>query len=383
MKRANTLHQEAMDIAESAMRVQRAGEHKRAKELFGDAFKKEREAALLVANSNGQEPTRSVLLRSAASLGINYGDWREAERLVALALSGDPPEELQEELRDLYENVTFQRHLDLNGVSLSESEVQMSLAGGGVGYGIVSYSDYFPRMKSLENVILRTAERRQDVPFRTAGKPSKSIRDGFRLYVSVARAASFAVTIRIGSHPKQKQLFDTEPDDVVFEVAECIEAFNSEMANELKDRIGDSKYYLNFVHLMRQLAPDGDRIRAVGFTVIQAGTERRVALTHPPSPDWYLKEKRNQKTVRFSGVLTEAAKKKTSNVIGIRDNKGKVNAVHVPSALLNDIVRPLWDREVNVVAREKGKRVELVDIQPTDQDESVEIVEDDLVGSVV
>jgi hypothetical protein len=34
---------------------------------------------------------------------------REAERLIAVALSGDPPDEIAEELRDLLEQVYFDR----------------------------------------------------------------------------------------------------------------------------------------------------------------------------------------------------------------------------------------------------------------------------------
>ena len=50
---------------------------------------------------------RSVLHRSAASLALECGALREAERLIAAALSGDPPDEIAEELRDLLEQVYF------------------------------------------------------------------------------------------------------------------------------------------------------------------------------------------------------------------------------------------------------------------------------------
>jgi hypothetical protein len=43
----------------------------------------------------------------AASLALECGALREAERLIAVALSGNPPEEIAEELRDLLEQVYF------------------------------------------------------------------------------------------------------------------------------------------------------------------------------------------------------------------------------------------------------------------------------------
>jgi hypothetical protein len=48
------------------------------------------------------------LHRSAAALALECGVLREAERLIAAALSGDPPNEIAEELRDLLEQVYFE-----------------------------------------------------------------------------------------------------------------------------------------------------------------------------------------------------------------------------------------------------------------------------------
>ena len=58
-------------------------------------------------------PRRGATLRlvlftlpaSAASLALECGDYREAERLIAVALSGEPPDEIAEELRDLLDEV--------------------------------------------------------------------------------------------------------------------------------------------------------------------------------------------------------------------------------------------------------------------------------------
>jgi hypothetical protein len=78
-----------------------------ARERLLQAFDRERQAADRVAGDVSLEPTRSVLHRSAASLALECGALREAERLIATALSGDPPEEIAEELRDLLEQVYF------------------------------------------------------------------------------------------------------------------------------------------------------------------------------------------------------------------------------------------------------------------------------------
>ncbi|OAD22641.1 hypothetical protein THIOM_001545 [Candidatus Thiomargarita nelsonii] len=59
------------------------------------------EAAMLLLNDYEIEPTRSVLFRSAACLALDFDDYREAERMIAFGLSGNPPLEILEELREL------------------------------------------------------------------------------------------------------------------------------------------------------------------------------------------------------------------------------------------------------------------------------------------
>ena len=117
MKDIQSLHAEAMDLAEAAA-LSRAKDEAEAARLLRRAFELEREAASLCSADFHLEPTRSALHRGAASLAIDCGEYREAERLIATALSGEPPEEIKEELRDLLEHVYFHGDLALRGSSL-------------------------------------------------------------------------------------------------------------------------------------------------------------------------------------------------------------------------------------------------------------------------
>src|SRR5689334_14289473 len=101
----NALHAKAMELAGRAFQADLHAAYAAAETLFREAFELERQAAEAVAPDHNAEPSRSVLLRSAASLALDCHEFREAERLVAIALSGNPPFELCEELRDLLETV--------------------------------------------------------------------------------------------------------------------------------------------------------------------------------------------------------------------------------------------------------------------------------------
>jgi hypothetical protein len=98
-------HDRAMELADRALESRRQGDEERARSYFREALAFERRAAEAVASDLAAEPTRSVLHRSAAALAAQCGEAREAERLIAIALSGNPPEEIAQELRDLWQQV--------------------------------------------------------------------------------------------------------------------------------------------------------------------------------------------------------------------------------------------------------------------------------------
>jgi hypothetical protein len=107
MNQIKDLHHEAMRLVDEAEHRRMQGDHKGVSHCLQRAFECERQAAEGSAADVSLEPTRSILHRSAASLALECGKYREAERLIAVALAGSPPEEIAEELRDLLEQVYF------------------------------------------------------------------------------------------------------------------------------------------------------------------------------------------------------------------------------------------------------------------------------------
>ena len=103
----NELHHKAMALADEASYAKRGGELEVAQSKYLEAFEFEKAAAMLLVNEYSQEPTRSVLFRSAACLMLNLpyptdDHFRQSERMVAFGLSGNPPEEIAEELREAW-----------------------------------------------------------------------------------------------------------------------------------------------------------------------------------------------------------------------------------------------------------------------------------------
>jgi len=368
MNTASQLHNEAMDFAEQAQSAQRGKDHDLACRLFKNAFERERDAAMLFFDKTAEEPTRSVLFRSAASLAVSCQEFREAERLISAALFGNPPDEISEELRDLLENVNFARHFKSRGVNLGVGEFQMSLVGSAIGFGIAPFAESHRRAQQVETLVVRTIERRLGLDFRERGRPSKEVADDYVVFTSVPMAASYAIKIRVGRPQRQKSLFsDLSDQDVVSEFLDCMQLFVAGKRDELESRIKNPAYFRNFVQLAKQIAPDGKKVTAVGFTGAALNAERVITYTNIEPEQWAFKTKSRKRQIRVTGTLTQAMKTKSKNAIGIVQDDGKVLTIHVPEGLMNDIVRPLWDREVQIVADKVGDRIELRDIEATEE----------------
>ncbi|MEM9885409.1 MAG: hypothetical protein AAF849_05910 [Bacteroidota bacterium] len=106
----NDLHKRAMHLADEAFYAKKDGQNTLAQEKYLEAFEYEKAAAMLLVQNYEMEPTRSVFFRSAACLLLNLPLFetehhREAEKMVAFGLSGNPPAEIAQELRDAWKEL--------------------------------------------------------------------------------------------------------------------------------------------------------------------------------------------------------------------------------------------------------------------------------------
>src|SRR5688500_14173251 len=139
------LHNQSMRHAEIAEVSRVLGQSRKYKQNLKIAYEYERQASELACRKSDYEPTRSVLLRSAASLALECGLNNDSEKLIAKALAGNPSTEIADELRSLLEEVYFERHMDLRGQKLTRHEFVMTLAGPGVSRGMISGDEFIKR----------------------------------------------------------------------------------------------------------------------------------------------------------------------------------------------------------------------------------------------
>jgi len=90
-----------MEYVDLAQEARRRGDNIAMSQNLASTFLLEKQAAEAMLPYLDVEPTRSIVLRSAASLALECKRDEEAERLACLGLSGKPPAEIRAELRDV------------------------------------------------------------------------------------------------------------------------------------------------------------------------------------------------------------------------------------------------------------------------------------------
>ena len=364
MTTSNDIHNEAMDYAEYALSAKRRGDTVESAKLFAKSLELERQAIDLLTER--VEPEYSILHRSAATLALDCGEFRLAEQIASKALAGDPPEHVVWQLRSVMEQVTQHDHLRLNGLALTEDELQMSLAGSMIGPGLASLDDFIPRADGMRKLIRRVSQHHNGQAHTENGSPDVHRLPAPDVLISPLRAGSVAVTLKIGSPVEPEFPEVVGSTELVDETLDVIEAVSCSDDEELATTYPNPVYRRNFVQLVRTIAPDGDRVTQVGFTAVSAGKERTLPLTTTKSelsrysrtaaPD------AREETITGRLLFADGTGKRSQS-IQIVQADGAKRRIKVPAGMMDDIVRPLWNEEVTALCTVKGKTATLVEVE--------------------
>lgn len=109
MNDLKALHRRAMEQTDLALAAAQNGDKAGAQRFFREAYELESQAAAVLADDHDAEPTRSVLLRSAASLAFDCARFEDSRLLILTAFAGNPPAEIAEELQQLLKQLPTHR----------------------------------------------------------------------------------------------------------------------------------------------------------------------------------------------------------------------------------------------------------------------------------
>ena len=362
MNPVSELHNKAMELADAAIAAQRRGGAGDARALFERAFQSEAAAIAELEKHGRIEPNYSVLHRSAATLALDCGRPRDAEKIAAKALAEDPHPAILPELREVMEQAFFIANLHDNNIMLAPNELRMHFTGNDVGYGWADQSEVANRTDGSLKIIRRLDDWKQDKPF----EEKMSSKNPYRFYSEIPEAASYAVTLRLATSFHQPELpgIGMDLESRLGEFVELMAFLNNATDEGVAERIPDDAYRRNFLGLVKRLAPDGDRIRKIDFATQSAGEPHAAILDRPAKemPSFRAsKGTKDSEPIEIKGQLLYADALKTST-IRLVDDSGETHGIIVPKGMMNDIVRPLWDSYVQVKGTRRGKALLLDEI---------------------
>lgn len=383
MKRVKSLHNKAIEIAELAFKLKREGKIDISIKEFYKAFKIEREAADLIPIDKKNEPSRSILYRSAGSLALNANLFIEAEKMVANGLLGFPPKEVADELRDLFDQINFERHLDLKGIKLSNNEFLFSVAGGTeVGHGYIRSEEFIKRVDIISAMTLKEVERRIKQTVKNKKKPNRKVVQMYKPYLQALKTGSFQVIIQIGESQDNTLFpdYDTVSESIIEHILDSVELVNNSSIDKLRKKFEDNEeeYFDHILTSIKNLAPDGKKVKMIGLKGNEEVNGKEVKFTRPHKDIKFeafdLKKQKEQEkeqrekegsSVVLVGILDFARSKK--NEIAITDRNGKEHFIKVSEGRLAAIVKSNYEDEVKITGtiEIKGKKqiIALTDLE--------------------
>ena len=362
MTTGSDLHNQAMDCAGRAYIARTRGDEQEALSLFAEAYEKEMAGIKALEEHERTEPWHSVLHRSAAWLALDCNRPREAEKVAAKALAGEPHPEIAAELRDVLEVALSKRRFSDRADALVAGEMEMVLAGDEVGYGFVDASEVLTRVGNSTRLVQRIVQRLADKPYRP-GRLEKAI-SNYGLRMSVPKAGSFAVNLQVTAPSEGSETLDVNPGDVVDEFINLMGLLNENALGRIERRIGDAGYFSNFLHLGKSIMPDGVRVTQVGFSGGKTSGPRHSTVLIRPAYEIpvFGEPEPGTETIEIAivGQLLYVSALR-GNKIKVRDDKGKTHALTAPKEKMAN-VGTLWNSRVRVNGIYEGNKLVLEEI---------------------
>lgn len=374
MTTVRELHQKAMEYAHLAMIARNQGQFDDAIRHSESAFALEYQAAQLVPDGDRAEPTRSILYRGAASLAYQCNRYSEAIQLAGMGLSGNPSPKIKKDLLSILDQVKFATYLQVENNSLDSGEMLLAMQGNAVGAGVVLYREFKDRIEIALKLVDKTVQRFMQRKYQSGGRIASNYKI-FEQAIAVPEAQnSFAMTLRLVRKEEEHQanLLVQSPQQVIDEIIDGVNLINNNQEEDLRQHINDENYYSNFVYLVRQIAPDGDKISHVNMSSATRGaalTRQREEIEPIQVIAESRQEPREYDWIEVEGILKYADDefRTGEQLVGITINSTDKRLIKLRAGI-DDLVEQFWKRRVRITGKTDGAYIYPTDIIPLEDD---------------
>lgn len=279
MSTASDLHVEAMELTDRALAARHAGAEEQARELFRQAYAKEVLGIEALKEDDLRGTWYSILHRSAANLALQGNLPRDAERVVARILAGEPHPAIAPELRDVWEQALSMQRFPIAVSEPASYEMNMVFSGDAVGNGFAQASEVLDRIQNSEKLVQRIIQRRLGKPYKSTVEAAAR---NYGLRMAVPKAGSFAVGLRLEPRLEPPKEARIDSGEIIGEFIDLMDMLNQNRLGDIQKRIPDTGYFTNLLALGRTIMPDGIRIAQVSiFSEGGNGARRATTLVRP------------------------------------------------------------------------------------------------------
>jgi hypothetical protein len=245
----------------------------------------------------------------------------------------------------------------------------VAVKGGEVITGGAPLDLVVEKVQTIQAMFYRTIEFIKDMPFRVRGGPSGEIQESCRPWLFQTAPGSYQFSVAIQDQ-KQGDFFKEglRPDLVASQFLEILRATSSEDQNALESIVPKPEYRNAFLRLSRNLAPTGKTFGAIEFRT--ATREADISLTpearrvinqtikknRPPEPPGSPPSEETE----IGGILRVVNLDKDFLEVSVDGRSIRVLGL---SDTMDDVIGPMINKRVKILALPDSKGLELRDIE--------------------
>lgn len=357
------------------------------KEVFiRESFELARQAALALKDELDLEPSRGIVLRTAALYATHAREHAEAVRLVGLGLAGNPYPADRTELLRILDIATYQERLEVNKLRMSDDELRLSVYGADTIDGFSLSTRVLQPARTTSQLLRRLLESEGKLPFHDVRRPDSTFHRNHPILTSGVDSSAAVVRFKVvGS--TQGELFDPiDPDAVVRKAVDLIRVAQEDGVKGVRRQIKEAPYARSVTGLVRRLAPrrpSSSIDRATTISIGRSSSASSPTLKRPDDVDavvitgissekivsgsaplFDLSQQATSRQAVLRGKLVGAdAESMQANEIVLVSQVGERHKVIVPKGMMNDVVRPYFNKTIRAEVSQRGSVFRLLGVQ--------------------
>lgn len=353
----NENHLRSQNQASHAELLMRSGNTADAYNLYAVAAAEE-EKALHAIDPTRRPRTWGILAVSVVSLFYKGTHYAEAERRALQFLNrNEIPDFARVQLKELLAVVWEGQDFRSAGIQYAGEGITISLRGREIGAGTAPIDLVLDKITGVNSLIFRVAEWLGRHPLRRHGPPPPEIREICQPWMTQPQVGSYRFGVRLvqslqGELIPRQSFGTTEIADSLLSIVRAVapQLPGTSGQEDIVSIVPDRDYRNTMLKLVRNMVPDGQRLKEVEFATVRANVSTRVVLFENARLSITETLRASLPTDAFADVITGTlrAVHLDKKWIEVLTDAGISQRCEITADVLDDVIGPMVNRRVIV-----------------------------------